>query len=191
VRNAKIETLKKYLDSEAYPWLHLVDGGISDNVGLRAYHTVFDIENNPKQPFHLFGHDNVREILIITVNAHVQQKLEWAGKQEPPSDSEVLTQSVVLQMERFSENTIQIVEDAYTNWAAAISTAELPVYFEFVEVKFDLVKNQKEREFLNKIPTNFNLDDNQVDKLISTGRRVLRNSPGFQRFLNRNQPSSR
>ena len=37
-----------YLDSNDRPWLHLVDCGISDNLGLRAFYTVFNLGQNPE-----------------------------------------------------------------------------------------------------------------------------------------------
>jgi len=53
-------------------------------------------------------------------------------------------------------------------------------------VSFESVQDDVERRFLNNIGTNFNLNDKQVDALISTARKVLYESPEFQAFLERN-----
>jgi uncharacterized tellurite resistance protein B-like protein len=53
-------------------------------------------------------------------------------------------------------------------------------------VNFDAVKDDAERHFLNNIGTNFNLKDEEVDRLISAAGQVLRESPEFQKFLERN-----
>jgi len=37
--------------------------------------------------------------------------------------------------------------------------------------------------FLNGVPTSFKLSDEQVDKLIETGRTLLRNNPTFIELL--------
>jgi len=39
------------------------------------------------------------------------------------------------------------------------------------------------RRFLNEIPTSFALSTEQVDRLIATGRQLLRDNPEFQRLL--------
>jgi len=39
------------------------------------------------------------------------------------------------------------------------------------------------RRFLNEIPTSFALDDEQVDRLIATGRELLRNNADYRRLL--------
>jgi hypothetical protein len=57
------------------------------------------------------------------------------------------------------------------------------VTFQFVEVSFDAVKDDAERRQRNKIGTNFALKDEQVDLLISAGRKLLRGSSDFQTFL--------
>jgi len=36
IRRIEAKALEGYLDAEKRPWLHLVDGGIADNLGLRV-----------------------------------------------------------------------------------------------------------------------------------------------------------
>jgi NTE family protein len=38
-------------------------------------------------------------------------------------------------------------------------------------------------KFFNAVPTNFTLNDEQVDKLIEAGRELLRANPDFQELL--------
>jgi NTE family protein len=57
------------------------------------------------------------------------------------------------------------------------------VTFNFVEVSFNQVPDAAERNFLNDIGTNFDLSDEQVDRLIAAARQVLRESTEFQSFL--------
>ena len=66
-------------------------------------------------------------------------------------------------------------------------TPEKPVTFHFVDVSFNHVDNDDERDFLNSIDTNFDLSDKQVDRLIAAARKVLRESQEFQSFIKLNQ----
>ena len=75
-------SIEEYLDAGKHPWLHLVDGGITDNLGLRAFYSIFALEGDPGTVFREFGHENVRKVLIIAVNAAVQKERNWSSQAE-------------------------------------------------------------------------------------------------------------
>jgi hypothetical protein len=52
-----------------------------------------------------------------------------------------------------------------------------------IGVMFDRLEDEDERRDLNRIPSNFSLSDEQVDRLRAAGRRLLRESTEFQRLL--------
>jgi NTE family protein len=54
-------------------------------------------------------------------------------------------------------------------------------------VSFEHVRDEAQRKKLNEVGTNFDLSDEQVDLLIAAARQVLRESPDFQSFLERNR----
>jgi NTE family protein len=179
-------SLEDYLDQSKRPWLHLVDGGIADNLGLRMYYNAVKLIGDPKLAFEIFRHPDVRQILIISVNSHARKDEKWALKNSAPSLGEVIGAMSSDQIDRYSLDTIDIVRFAYNKWTKQVSTPEHPVTFDLVDVNFDAVKDDAERHFLNNIGTNFNLKDEEVDRLISAAGQVLRESPEFQKFLERN-----
>ena len=182
-RKMEARGLEGYLDREKRPWLHLVDGGISDNLGLRCFYNTVSLLGDPRFAFQKMGHPNVRRILIISVNAHARHSRDWALKRKSPSLLEVVGSVSGVQIDRYSLDTIDIVRTTYQRLAEQISTPERPVTFQFVEVCFDAVQDDTERSQLNKIGTSFNIKDEQVDLLISAGRKLLRGSSEFQAFL--------
>lgn len=58
-----------------------------------------------------------------------------------------------------------------------------PVRSYFIRLSFEDVPDPPLRRFLNEIPTSFALSNEQVDRLIATGRQLLRDNPEFQRLL--------
>jgi NTE family protein len=52
-----------------------------------------------------------------------------------------------------------------------------------IRLSFEDVPEGPLRRFLNEIPTSFDLDADQVDRLIATGRELLRNNTEFKRLL--------
>jgi NTE family protein len=45
-----------YLERDERPWLHLVDGGISDNLGLRSFYNLFDLGGNLQDTLKSINH---------------------------------------------------------------------------------------------------------------------------------------
>jgi NTE family protein len=174
-------------DRNKRPWLHLVDGGISDNLGMRTFYDTLSIADDPATSTRDHLHLEARRILIISVNAYAKHKSDWILERYAPSLFEVIGRVSADQISRYSEDTVQLVRDTFENWVKDNSTAERPVTFHFVNVSFNHVKDDDERDFLNRIGTNFDLSDKQVDRLIAAARQVLRESTEFQAFIKLNQ----
>ncbi len=189
-RKLDARDIEDYLDQKKRPWVHMVDGGISDNLGLRGFYNFVSLIGDPHLAFDEFRHPDVRQILIISVNSRAKPKPDWALERAAPSLAQVIGSISWDQINRYSIDTLDIVRFAYKKWTEQVSTPENPVNFNFVEVSFESVRDDAERQSLNHIGTNFHLKDEQVDLLISAARKVLLESPEFQAFLERNNGRS-
>ena len=85
---------------------------------------------------------------------------------------------------------MEIVGTSFKRWAEQISTPDRPVTMDFVEVSFQAVQDEAKRQYLSNTGTNFDLEDEQVDRLISAAREVLRVSPELKNFLDFNLGSN-
>jgi NTE family protein len=164
-------------------WLHLLDGGISDNPGLRAFYNTLGMLNDPRGSVPSLLDDDVRNIIIISVNAHANHHPHLALTRYAPSLSEVISSVTSEQMSRYSQDTIQIVRYQYENLACELSTPGKQVNFYFVEVSFNQLQDKDQREYFNSIATNFDLNEDEVDKLVTVAGSLLRESPEFQSLL--------
>ena len=182
-RKLEARVIEELMDRGKRPWLHLVDGGISDNLGLRPFYNAMALVGDPRLGFNKIGHPNVQKILIISVDSHTLQNNNWTLKQNAPSLAMIIGSITSDQISRFSLDTIDIVRSSFTRWAAEISTPQNPVTFNFASVSFEGVKDADERNALNRISTSFNLSDKSVDRLIAAGRSALRGSREFQKFV--------
>jgi len=174
-----------YMDRSERPWLHLVDGGIADNLGLRAFYTPFSLTRDVHKALRFLGITQVRHVLVISVNSFAHKKAKWSLLRDAPGISEVIASMSSDQIGRYNYDTLDVVRYAYENWTKQISTPQQPVTFDFVEVSFNAVRDAEQRRALNDIGTNFDLSDDEVDLLITTSGQVLRESPDFQTFLRR------
>ena len=184
-RKAEARGLMSYMDREKRPWIHLVDGGIADNLGLRAYYTTFSLAGNPREVFNALGHPGVQHVPIISVNSFAHKQEKWPLKRAAPGLAETMGAISSDQIGRYNYDTIDIVRYSFDYWTRKISTPQLPVTFDFVEVSFNSVHDADQRQALNDIGTNFDLKDDEVDLLIQSADEVLRSSPEFRSFLAR------
>ncbi|MGB5423369.1 MAG: patatin-like phospholipase family protein [Desulfobacterales bacterium] len=184
-RKAEARGLKEFMYHDKRPWLHLVDGGIADNLGLRAFYTTFTLEGDPRQAFRDLGHPDVRHVLIISVNSFAHKKEKWIFKRAAPGLAETIGAISSDQIGRYNYDTLDIVRYSFEYWTKQASTPQRPVSFDFVEVSFNQVHDENQRQALNNIGTNFELDDDEVDLLIKSAGEVLRGDPEFRIFLER------
>jgi NTE family protein len=174
-------------DRKKRPFLHLVDGGISDNLGLRAIYTMMKLVGNPKEAFRLMGHPDVRQVLIISVNSQTTSTPSWAFELAPPGIFDVLDSITSDQIAEHTADTLEAVRLNFGEWAKTASTPDKPVTFHFVEVSFEKAASEAERRQLNDIGTSFSLKSEEVDLLISAAGKILRRSPEFRAFLEANK----
>ena len=67
--------------------------------------------------------------------------------------------------------------------AEELSTPTREVKHHFIRLGFRDVEDPDSFRILNLMPTSFHLSDEQVETLIDTGRKILRENPEFQRLL--------
>ncbi|MGB6288871.1 MAG: hypothetical protein WBF36_01935, partial [Desulfobulbales bacterium] len=189
-RKVQASMLQGYLDSSNQPWLFLVDGGVAANLGLRDFYNLFDLTGDLENTLKWIHHGDVRQIIIITVDSHTKPKKKWLFKRANPSLRQVLGSVSAVQIGRYSLDTMEIVRTAYEKWTGELTAAGHPVSFHFIEVNFAGVENEEDRSKLFEIGTSFSLPDEEVDLLISSGRKVLRQSTELKEFLAENKKLS-
>lgn len=178
-----------YLDAELRRYVHLVDGGISDNLGLRGALELMTLTGAPGEGLARAGHANPKWVVILLVNAETHPEPKFGLSAASPTLAELVGSVTSAQIDHYNFETIELVEARFSEWTRELSRPGAPVEFEFIEVSFDRVQNEKRRALLNGIGTNFDLSDEEVDVLLETSREVLRASPEFQKLLSSLRPA--
>jgi NTE family protein len=187
LRRLEAQAILRLTDAEQRPWLHLVDGGVSDNLGLRSLYSTMKLVGDANTAFREFGHPGVSQILLISVNSHVGSIPDWAHAKAAPGIAQVISSMASSQIALYTADTLDAVRFTFEDWAEEASTPEHPVSFHFVEVSFDRAADENQYNKLNNIGTNFNLTDEEVDLLITSAGDILRRSPEFKAFLSTNR----
>ena len=186
--NTRIEQIKsgllRYIEKDKIDYIHLADGGIADNLGIRVlYDTANIISSVPKLSEKLYSKPPKYLVLLI-VNAAVSPKKQMdKSPVEPPIFSQLSAASAT-QINRYNIETIQLLKNSLQEWAAQLSkTADFEVRPFFIQIDFSGIQDKQRNRLLNMISTNLALPAEQVDELRQVARELLTASPEFQRLL--------
>jgi len=178
------QRIQSYSDRKKHPYIHLVDGGVSDNLGLRALTdrlqgigsgiTLVEINKIPTK------------ILVISVDAEVTP--------EHTLDESVAKPSVTQTFEAFSDAQFRLYNDE-TRLLLQRNLSDLKSFLHeqgktaeifTATVSFSSVQIPSLKSYLNNLPTSLELSDHDVDMLTQVAGQLLRNSSGYQDFLRAN-----
>ena len=196
-----IYNLQAYGDGIKRPYLHLVDGGVSDNVGMRGVLDTLEVLealNEAGQPTPL---DDAKRIIVFVVNSLSSPPTTWDQSYSPPGTVDILLKSAGTPIDAFSYETIELLRDMAAQWqikrllrnsaafaankdAAVGITLRVPAAEIYaIDVSFAALKDKKELEYLNLQPTAFVLEPEAVDRLRAAGGTIILESPEFKRLL--------
>jgi len=189
--------ISPFLDAKKKPYVHLVDGGISDNLGLRVVLDrvvqMEDLWNSLKD----LNRGNTNKFVFIVVNAETAPDTSIDQKESPPTGRDALSAATSVQISRYNFETIELLRSNFPKWAKEIKTdrcrearrSKRPeatrcddIAFYLVEVNFKELADREERGYFMNLPTTFKLSDEEVDKLREAAGRIMRKSPEFQRL---------
>lgn len=185
----KASEVRSYLDSDARPYIHLVDGGITDNIGLRGLLDRVIPLDGAQHLMQSLGVPNVRRAVLIMVNAETAPDFSRDRSEAVPTVSEVVRAIKDVPINRYSFETRELLEANFEAWASQIrehQPASDSSSFEFylVDVNFDAIHDPAERERFMSIPTSFHLPAQAVAVLRKLARQLLAESAQFRRLLN-------
>ncbi len=178
-----VEGLKTYYQRDKRNYAHFVDGGITDNLGLRTLYEIIELTGGAKRYLEKGNRRPPSRIVIISVNASTDPEPEMDLTNKQPSLEETINAMSDIQLHRYNVATLELMNRSVARWAKELSTAEKQVEPYFIRVDLRDVNEPQRRQFLNEIPTSFKLTDEQVDTLIEVGGELLRNNPEFRRMI--------
>ena len=183
--------LRSYLDSEKRPYIHLLDGGLSDNIGMRSVLETTALFGDLESTFRMLGAKNIRKLVYLMVSAETAPDLNQYQLNDIPGLMRVSRALIDIPINRYSMDTVQLMNQAVRQWRIQLrqKPEDVPSVFApdadiyFINASFTEVTDPDEESRLMNIATNLALTDEEVDRLLLAGSRLLRNSPEFQRLM--------
>ena len=199
IRSLKAE--EAFGDSVHRPYLHLVDGGVSDNVGMRAVLDALEVLEALHEAGVPTPLDSVRRIIVFIVNSLSSPPTNWDESEQPPGTVDILLKSAGTPIDAFSFEAVELLRDTAAQWqtarlirnsaamaankdpavAAALRIPNAEIYA--IDVSFAALKDKAELDYLNQQPTSFVLPPEAVDRLRAAAATIIMDSPEFKRLL--------
>jgi NTE family protein len=185
-----------FLDSKNKPYIHLVDGGVADNLGLRAILERVTLMGDPWTTLKYANLTNVHKIVFVVVNAETEIDTKWDRFEKVPPFGAIIDSYSSIAIARYNVETVALLRESFSRWADEIRIGRCgsskittepgscgDIEFYLVEVKFDALDDEAERHYFKQLPTSFALKPEEVDKLRNAARQILAGSREFQRLI--------
>ena len=196
--------LSDYQDNKVQPYIHLLDGGISDNLGIRVLINLTNIGGGTWNKLKQLDLENTSKMVIIVVNAQAAMDTSFAKKDYSIPIIDTLGAVSSIPLDRYTFESMEILRNNSTHWkelttagrcgeappsknsrqastSSAIPTCAVQTYL--IEVNFDRLQDKTERNHLKHLPTSFYLEPDDVDRLKAAAKKILADSAEFRKLV--------
>lgn len=155
-------------------WVHLMDGGLADNTGLRA------VDHSLRAGFirSRLERRRIRHLAVITVNAYTRTKDEESESESGPGTGAVDLKTMTTAMDDFTLETVEGISELLNQVREEFGGVQTYA----INLEFEGIEDKTERDYLWSIPTSFYVSPAQADRLIAVSRQLFRAHPDFRRL---------
>jgi len=175
---------KTYLDPETKPYIHLIDGGVSDNLGIRSIMESIAAMGGIREIMKKENMTGGRQLVFIIVDAQTQERKKWSLLGEIPGIGAILDASSTIMINKYNFETIDLLRRYSTEWTNELKqdgNKDVEIYI--IHICFDLLPDKNERGYFQEIPTALTLPEEKVDKLRKVAGKLLYAQEPFIRLV--------
>lgn len=179
-----------YRNAKERPYIHLVDGGVSDNTGARLMLDRLVAGGSIASSFPEAPPGSIRRMVLVTVNSERDLAERIDASDRVPTTGQVVETLIFGAGARETQVTLAMLNDDDRRWQAELlrtrgqpgspfaADAELHI----VSVSLHDVPDDKIRHSLLRVPTAFTIESRDVQDLQKAGADALRETPAFKRL---------
>lgn len=184
------------------PFIKLLDGGVSDNLGLQGFLLVRLSSPTPFGPITEQSAVRIGELVVFVVNAGRGPSGDWDQTIAGPSGKEMIEAVTDSMLESTSRNSLDALRLAMSNWEdelinfrcrlSSTRVRELrgnltgwncrDLKIRITEVSFDAL-DPVTKDAMENVETRFTLPVEQVDLSIRAGRQALSRNSAYRDLL--------
>ena len=183
-------------------FLHLVDGGVSDNIGLRNIIYALQTTDPSYSIQRLINNGKIKKLVIIIVDAATSLTPERDSDADIPPINDVLINAATIPLDNYSLDTVNSTRTTLDNYnrgveirqacdsilksvcpGASIPGGDLtPLDIYLSHISFQSIDDPVERHRFLNLPTNFSLKAEEVDALKKIANTLLLSDKDFKRL---------
>ena len=187
----------------AFPYIHLTDGGVADNIGLREPLTAITNLNNAWSVQRRMNLNHVNKLVVIVVNAATNPKSELAQTPKVPGLLNTVFKVASIPLDNYSFETLELlratVEDfnkdsrLFSDCKARAAEKgrqcelDIPAAHKVdlfpIEVAFEYIQSEADRNWFKNLPTTLELPRETIDRIRAAGRQILNEDKEYQRLV--------
>lgn len=183
-------TVASYRNARERPYIHLVDGGVTDNLGVRLMLDRLVATGSMTANFADSKPGTIRRLILVTVNSERDLTERVDNSDRIPTTTQVTESLIFGAGSRETQMTLAMLNDDLRRWRDEIqrtrgqpgspfaADAEIHV----VSVSLHDVPDDKMRHSLLRVPTAFTIEAQDVIELQRAGAAALRESPAFKQL---------
>lgn len=198
IRQRQTKALESYV-RPGRPYLHLVDGGVSDNLGLIPVILALDGAARVEGLFLRETGEKIQKMVIITVNARINVYRDWDTKPKVPNMFKVLKKSGMTPKDNYSQGQIEYLKMLIRNKTECSGPGELKAAgadgvkkplidsprttYYFIEVSFEALTEKPDIDFINQVRIYNKLEKEEIDRIGDAAGKILDGDPKFRALI--------
>ena len=191
VAATRAKEFQSYLDLEKRGYIHLLDGGLSDNMAIRALLEGSTVSGGIGKMMQYWRVKKVKKFVILAVGAETSPDVMDFGGDQIPTLAKAMASLIDVPINRYSADSVALMhlgvklvrEELHKKPRPSDSPFAEDAEVYFVNASLSEIEDPVERESLMRIPTTLYLTDEQIDRLLLAASRLIRNDPEFQRLM--------
>jgi NTE family protein len=172
-----------YLDRDQRPYIHLLDGGLADNIGIRGLIESAALAGSMDAALRVARVKPPKKVAIIMVNAETEGDRSVDRSADVPTFGQVLRALIDVPINRYSYETQVLGRQSAEAWQQRLQQGGQAIELYLVEVSLNALADPAEREFMNSVPTSLQLPAKTVQRVRRAAAQLLDSSPDFRRLL--------
>lgn len=169
-------------DRSRYPYLHLLDGSLSDNLGVRTALDVLNDGSRGTELKQMLAPGSIRKIVFIMVNAANSQAERVGGRREPPDTVEMLRLLGTVPMDRYTVESRVVLRETLSRWSRQLQLENPDSALHLIEIDLEALSGTRHARLVT-LPTTLSAPRADIDELRCAARWLLAQSGEYQRLL--------
>jgi NTE family protein len=189
------QSAEAYLDTSRTRYIHLADGGITDNLAMRNLINQIIFFESDVRFLRSRGAARLRRILFVSVDGEAAQDTSVAMEESVGGLGTILGAVSGAQIDRYNFETLSLARLKLADFAGRLKKVRCEtaividgrpcgdVESDVVHLSLAGIEDARTRERLEKIPTGLTIDDADVDALVAAGEEQVKKSPEIMKVI--------